>query len=73
MMRAKLSGGGALSLGGAQWIPVRWRGTLTRVSTEPESFPLLVNGRRVTVPALRTRAQLTARGEEWTAGGVDAR
>ena len=65
MMRAELTGS-AFSLGGGQWVPVRWRGPLTRVAPTPESFPLLVNGRRVTVPALRTRAQLTARGEEWS-------
>jgi outer membrane protein OmpA-like peptidoglycan-associated protein len=47
-------------------VPVRWRGTLTRVGTAPESFPLLVNGRRVTVPALHARAQFMGRGQQWT-------
>jgi outer membrane protein OmpA-like peptidoglycan-associated protein len=68
MMQGKPSRGGQLgfSLGGAQWVPIRWRGTLTRVAATPESFPLLVNGRRITVPALRTRAQLNASGEQWS-------
>jgi outer membrane protein OmpA-like peptidoglycan-associated protein len=47
-------------------VPVRWRGTLTRVRTTPESFPLLLNGRRVTVPALHVRAQVVGRGQQWT-------
>ena len=33
----------------------RYRGTLTRVAPKPGPFPLLVDGRRVTVPALRLR------------------
>jgi outer membrane protein OmpA-like peptidoglycan-associated protein len=72
MMTAELaSGAGAfgglgLSLGAERLVPVRWRGTLTRMASAPEPFPLLVNGRRVTVPALHARAQFTARGERWT-------
>jgi outer membrane protein OmpA-like peptidoglycan-associated protein len=45
-------------------VPVRWRGTLTRVGAE--SFPLLIDGRRVRVPAVRVRGQFTAtRGRTW--------
>lgn len=44
---------------------VRWRGTLTRVSPQDEPFPLLFNGRRVMVPALHLRGDLTSRGEHW--------
>jgi outer membrane protein OmpA-like peptidoglycan-associated protein len=63
---------GARLLGGlgffpsSQMVPVRWRGTLTRISAKPESFPVLVNGRRVTVPALHARGQFVGRGEQWT-------
>jgi outer membrane protein OmpA-like peptidoglycan-associated protein len=54
-----------LGFGGAREVPVRWKGTLTRVSTAPESFPLLVDGRRVSVPALHLRGQFTARERAW--------
>jgi outer membrane protein OmpA-like peptidoglycan-associated protein len=53
-----------LGVGHARDIPVRWRGTLTRVAAE--GFPLLMDGRRVTVPAVRLRGQFTAtRGRTW--------
>jgi len=45
--------------GGAQQR-MRYKGTLTRVSPDPEPFPLLVNGRRVRVPALRLKGDFTA-------------
>src|SRR5688572_12251027 len=68
IMTGEWAGGAmpGLSSGGPQLIPSRWRGTLTRVGGGPESFPLLVDGRRVSVPALRARADFTARGEKWT-------
>jgi outer membrane protein OmpA-like peptidoglycan-associated protein len=50
----------------SELVPVRWRGTLTRVAAKPEPFPVLINGRRVTVPALRARGQFTGRGQAWT-------
>ena len=50
----------------AQLVPVRWRGTLTRVGAAPEAFPMIINGKRVTVSALHARAELTGRGEQWT-------
>jgi outer membrane protein OmpA-like peptidoglycan-associated protein len=56
---------GGLGFGGARPAVVRWRGTLTRVSPQEEPFPLLFNGRRITVPALRLKADLTSRGERW--------
>lgn len=61
---ARLFGGLGFSLN-SQLVPVRWRGTLTRVAAKPEPFPVLVNGRRVTVPALRARGQFAARGQQW--------
>ena len=50
----------------SQLVPVRWRGTLTRVAARPESFPMLINGRRRTVAALHARGQFTGRGQQWT-------
>jgi outer membrane protein OmpA-like peptidoglycan-associated protein len=41
--------------GGVIHERVRYKGTLTRVSEQPAPFPLLVDGRRVTVPALHLR------------------
>ncbi len=41
--------------GGAMQQRTRYKGTLTRVSSNPEPFPLLVDGRRVLVPALRLK------------------
>lgn len=41
---------------------VVWRGTLTRTSTAPEPFPLLLNGRRVQVPVHRARGEFAYRG-----------
>jgi outer membrane protein OmpA-like peptidoglycan-associated protein len=63
------AGGGVLpgfSFASTQMVPVRWRGTLTRAAAGTELFPLIINGKRVTVPALHLRADLTARGEQWT-------
>jgi outer membrane protein OmpA-like peptidoglycan-associated protein len=54
----------ALGFGGGIAL-VRWRGTLTRVGSGPVPFPLLVNGERVNVPALRLEGKFTARGESW--------
>ena len=56
---------GAFGLGG-RLAAVRWRGTLTRPSPKDEPFPLLFNGRRVMVPSLHLKADLTSRGERWT-------
>ena len=53
-------------LGGRRAAPVRYRGTLSLAGTGPAGFPLLVSGRRVEVPALHLRANLTARGRTWT-------
>jgi outer membrane protein OmpA-like peptidoglycan-associated protein len=56
---------GAFGLGGGRAPAVRWRGTLTRQSAKDEPFPLLFNGRRVTVPSLHLKGDLTSRGERW--------
>lgn len=45
--------------------PVRWRGTLTLVTPSSVPFPLLVNGRRVDVPALHVRGRFTLRTKTW--------
>ena len=46
-------------------VPARYRGTVWLVGGGPASFPLLVSGRRVEVPALHLRGDLTARGRRW--------
>jgi outer membrane protein OmpA-like peptidoglycan-associated protein len=56
---------GIAGLAGLFATPVRWRGTLTRVAANPEPFPLLVNGRRVAVPALRLQGRFSARQKQW--------
>ena len=62
-------GAGALlagfGIGGARRVPVRWRGSLARASADVEPFPMLVNGRRVTVPAIRLRGRFVARERKW--------
>jgi len=63
--RAHLPEAMARVLGGPSLV-VRWRGTLTRVSSQDEAFPLLFNGRRVSVPAMHLKADLTSRGQRWT-------
>ena len=64
IMAVEGAGGGILGFG-PRVTPVRWVGRLTAVSRTPEPFPLLVNGRRVEVPALRLHGKLTARGNTW--------
>jgi len=46
---------------------VRYKGSLTRVSPAPERFPLMVNGSRASVPALRVHGNLAdgLRRTEW--------
>jgi len=46
---------------------VRYKGSLTRVSPEPETFPLLVNGGRTSVPALHLKGSFAdgMRRTEW--------
>jgi outer membrane protein OmpA-like peptidoglycan-associated protein len=45
---------------------VLWRGTLTRQGAGPRPFPLIVNGERVSVPALQLRGEFTAtRQRRW--------
>jgi outer membrane protein OmpA-like peptidoglycan-associated protein len=57
------SGGGMF--GGGRPTPVRWQGRLSVVSASPVAFPLLLNGRRVEVPALHLRGRFAARGQRW--------
>jgi outer membrane protein OmpA-like peptidoglycan-associated protein len=52
-------------LGGGRRVPARYRGTVSLVDARPAPFPLLVSGRRVEVPALHLRGELTARGRRW--------
>jgi outer membrane protein OmpA-like peptidoglycan-associated protein len=58
---------GALT-GGSAARRARYKGTLTRVEPEPAPFPLLLDGLRVTVPALQLRGEL-AQGARRT--GID--
>lgn len=53
-------------LGRGRTVPARYRGTIALVAPGPTPFPLLVNGRRVEVPALHLRAALAAKGRRWT-------
>jgi outer membrane protein OmpA-like peptidoglycan-associated protein len=60
-------GGGILAgLGGGRPTPVRWKGILSLASPSPVPFPVMVNGQRVTVPALHLRGQLVFRDRKWT-------
>jgi outer membrane protein OmpA-like peptidoglycan-associated protein len=53
-------GGLASAVGGvAAQDRARYKGTLTRISPEPSPFPLLIDGRRVTVPALKLKGTFT--------------
>lgn len=55
-----VAGAAAAALGlGLAHDRARYRGTLTRASPTPESFPLLVDGRRVAVPALHLTGTFT--------------
>lgn len=47
------------ALGGTRGRRSRYKGTLALVSPEPSAFPLLVDGRRVSVPALHLRGDFT--------------
>ncbi len=55
----------ALGMGGGQATPVRWRGTVAPVGTGTVPFPVLLNGRRVQLPALHVRGDFTARQGRW--------
>lgn len=60
------SAGGLGILGmGNRVAPVRWAGRLTLATKGTVPFPLLVNGKRVEVPALHIRGRLAARGNTW--------
>jgi len=52
-------------LGRRNWVPVRWRGTLSVASPTPAPFSLLVNGRRTEVSALHLRGNFTAKGRRF--------
>ncbi len=52
-------------LGRRNWVPVRWRGTLSVASRTPAPFSLLVNGRRTEVSALHLRGNFTAKGRRF--------
>jgi len=54
---------GGLIFGG-HGIAVRWRGKLTRIGRE--SFPLLVNGSRLAVPAIHAKGDFRGRGRAWS-------
>ena len=51
---------------GTRLRTVLWRGTLTRVEAAVTDFPIIVNGRRASVPALHLRGRFTAsRQRRW--------
>jgi len=54
---------GGLILGG-KGVAIRWRGKLSRIGRE--SFPLLVNGQRISVPAIHARGDFTGRNHSWS-------
>ena len=55
----------AFGLGTGQPTPVRWRGILAPASAGTTPFPVLLNGRRVRLPALHLRGDFTARQGRW--------
>lgn len=55
----------SLGMGGARPTPVRWRGIIALASPGTVPFPVLLNGRRVRLPALHLRGDLTARQGRW--------
>ncbi len=55
----------SLGFGGGRPTPVRWRGTISQATAGTVSFPLLLNGRRVQLPALHLRGDFTARQGRW--------
>jgi outer membrane protein OmpA-like peptidoglycan-associated protein len=68
VMSAERSAGaglGAFGFRSSREVPVRWRGILTAVGPGTTSFPVLVNGQRVELPALRVRGSFTARQGRW--------
>jgi outer membrane protein OmpA-like peptidoglycan-associated protein len=50
---------------GRRQVPVRWRGTIAPVTPGTVPFAVLLNGRRVRVPALHLRGDFTARQGRW--------
>jgi len=63
--RATGSGLAAFGLRANRTVPVRWRGTLAPVGDATVPFPVLVNGKRVELPAVRVRGSFTARQGRW--------
>ena len=55
----------SLGFGGGRATPVRWRGTLTPATPGTVPFPVLLNGRRVTLRALHLQGDFTARQGRW--------
>jgi outer membrane protein OmpA-like peptidoglycan-associated protein len=55
----------SFGFGGARTTPVRWRGTIAPATPGTVPFPVLLNGRRVRLPALHLRGDFTARQGRW--------
>jgi len=55
----------SFGMGGGRRTPVRWRGTIAPASPGTVRFPVLINGRRVQLPALHLRGDFTARQGRW--------
>lgn len=64
-VRSPRGGGFVPGFGAARPTPIRWRGTLSLASRKTVPFPLLVNGRRVEVPAWQVRGHFTAPAGSW--------
>jgi outer membrane protein OmpA-like peptidoglycan-associated protein len=67
VMAVESPAGGALPAVGfaRRATPVRWSGTLSVVTPSPEKFPLILNGKRVDVPALHLRGRFSMRSKVW--------
>jgi outer membrane protein OmpA-like peptidoglycan-associated protein len=55
----------SLGMGAGRRTPVRWRGTIALASPGTTPFPVLLNGRRVQLPALHLRGDFAAREGRW--------
>ena len=52
-------------IAGESSVPVRWKGMLTDGRSNTQPFPLLLNGRRIEVRALRLHGRFSARNKIW--------
>lgn len=55
----------SFGMGGSRSTPVRWRGTIAPAGRGTVPFSVLLDGRRVALPTIHLRADLTARQGRW--------